>query len=199
MMNQFETVEAYLASEPRWNTELTFLRSLLLQTGFKEAVKWGAPAYTYNGKNVIGLSAFKSYITMWFWQGALLKDEAGKLINAQEGKTKALRQWRFTSMAELEANAELILLYAEEARQNEQNDKRIKPERNKVLLIPDELTAELAKNPTLASSFDKLSPGKRRNYAEYIDSAKRAETRLSRLDKIIPMILEGKGLYDKYK
>lgn len=198
-MNRIETVDDYLASVPQWKAELLFLRSLMLQAGFTETLKWGAPAYTQNGKNVVGMVAFKNYVAIWFWQGALLKDETGKLINAQDGNTKALRQWRFSSMADLELEAELVLCYLEEARQNQLDEKRIKPERNKPLVIPAELAAELLKDRQLQECFDKLSLTDRRDYAEYIATAKRAETRQSRLDKIIPLILDRKGLNDKYK
>jgi uncharacterized protein YdeI (YjbR/CyaY-like superfamily) len=34
---------------------------------------------------------------------------------------------------------------------------------------------------------------------DYITGAKREETKLKRIEKIIPLILESKGLYDKYK
>ena len=45
--------------------------------------------------------AFKSYFGLWFHQGVTLKDEASVLINAQERKTKALRQWRMTSVKDI--------------------------------------------------------------------------------------------------
>ena len=54
-------------------------------------------------------------------------------------------------------------------------------------------------NKTLASAFKKLTPGKQREYANHISEAKRDATKESRLQKITPMIIEGKGLHDKYK
>ncbi|MDT0687112.1 DUF1801 domain-containing protein [Autumnicola psychrophila] len=37
-------------------------------------MKWGAPVYTLEGKNVIGLAAFKNHCAMWFFNGASLKE-----------------------------------------------------------------------------------------------------------------------------
>lgn len=54
-------------------------------------------------------------------------------------------------------------------------------------------------DPNLEQAFKHLSPGKQRDYSEYIDVAKRDTTKLRRLNKIKPLILEGKGLNDKYK
>jgi len=70
-----------------------------------ETIKWSAPVYTFEGKNLVGLGAFKSYVGLWFFQGSLLNDKKKKLINAQEGKIKALRQWRFNSVKEIEAES----------------------------------------------------------------------------------------------
>ena len=51
---------------------------------------------------MIGIGACKSYSGIWFFNGVFLKDKQKKLINAQEGVTKALRQWRFSSVDEIE-------------------------------------------------------------------------------------------------
>ena len=69
--------------------------------GLEETVKWGGPVYVADGKNIVGLGAFKSYFALWFFQGALLADQEKVLVNAQEGRTKALRQWRFENKREI--------------------------------------------------------------------------------------------------
>jgi uncharacterized protein YdeI (YjbR/CyaY-like superfamily) len=51
----------------------------------------------------------------------------------------------------------------------------------------------------LKVAFEKLTPGKQKEYAEHIGSAKKEKTQVERLEKIKPMVLEGKGLNDKYK
>lgn len=53
---------------------------IVLSTQLQVAIKWGAPIYTFDGKNIVGLAAFKSHIALWFFQGALLKDRNKKLI-----------------------------------------------------------------------------------------------------------------------
>ena len=54
-------------------------------------------------------------------------------------------------------------------------------------------------NLSLANQFKSLTLSKQREYAEYITEVKREETKLNRLQKIIPMIEKGIGLNDKYK
>ncbi len=196
-MQSFESVDQFIANSKQWKAELTKLREILMETELTEEVKWGTPIYTYNGKNVAGMAAFKSYVGLWFHQGALLKDPKKKLINAQEGITKALRQWRFTSIKEIDEK--LIRTYLKEAIQNVKEGKEIKPNRDKPVIIPKELSTRFKKTPSSLKAFNGLSKGKQREYTEYIMEAAKPETKVRRIEKILPMILKGVGLNDKYK
>lgn len=196
-MKSFKTVDDYLDAQPQWQNELRELRALLQATELEECVKWGAPCYTLNGKNVVGMAAFKSYFGLWFHNGALLKDTEGVLINAQDGKTKALRQWRFASGKEIKKRA--IKAYVKEAIELQRQGKEIKPTRNAPLVVPPELKGALSKHRGAQKAFSALTPGCQREYANYIAEAKRADTKLKRVEKILPMILDGQGLNDKYR
>ena len=196
-MQRFKSVPDYLAGHGEWKPVLERLRAVMNESGLEETVKWGAPCYTLNGKNLVGLAAFKEFVSVWFHQGALLRDERGVLVNAQEGRTKALRQWRFRS--EDEIDEALLRAYVEETIENQRQGKEIKADRNKPLQIPDELARTLSEPGEAGERFNALSPGKRREYAEYIAEAKREETRVRRIGKIMPMILAGRGLHDKYR
>jgi len=157
----------------------------------------GAPTYVLEGKHVVGLGAFKAYAGLWFHQGAFLKDEAGVLLNAQEGKTKTLRQWRFQSKEEIDAKK--VRAYILEAIENQKQGREILPEKKKPLEIPPALEEAFNQNTRLATAFENLNLTKKREFSEYIAEAKRATTKTTRLEKIIPMILEGVGLNDKYR
>lgn len=191
-----KTVDEYIQLHPQWQEELLFLRKIMNSTELTETVKWGAPVYTINGKNIVGLGAFKSYVGIWFFQGVYLKDEKKKLINAQEGKTQAQRQWRFNHFDEIDEV--LITKYVEEAIANQKAGKELKPQK-KPLIIPKQLQFLLDKNEALASNFESMTLTKKREFAEYIADAKQEGTKLKRLERIIPMILKNKGLNDKYR
>lgn len=197
-MKKVASVEEYIASGGDWKEALALLRELLASTILEESIKWGMPVYTLKNKNVAGFSAFKFWVGIWFYQGVFLQDSAGKLINAQEGLTKGLRQWRFSGSDEIRKDRDLILSYLEEAIQNQKEGKEIRVERNKAIVIPAELNHAFRENPALKDCFDALSLSRRRDYAEHIGSAKREETRQQRLEQSIPMILEGIGRNDKY-
>lgn len=196
-MKSYKTVDEYILNAETGRDILIVLREILKNTELTETVKWGAPVYTIDGKNVVGIGSFKSYAGLWFYQGALLADKAKVLINAQEDVTKALRQWRFNSADEIDEK--LLLEYLAEAIKNERQGKKIMPDKNKPLVIPEELENALNDDAILKACFSGFTKGCQREFAQYVSDAKRAETRLSRVEKIIPMILEKKGLNDKYR
>lgn len=189
-------VELYFKGLKQWKNELNDLRALLLNKELDESLKWGRPCYSRNGKLIIGLSGFKNHYGMWFFHGVYLKDKKGVLINAQDGKTAALRQMRFDSDSKIDLK--LVDRYIDEAIQNADEGKFYKAQK-KELVIPDLLEDTLASKKDLQKLFDALSLSKKREFAEYISKAKREATKLSRLEKIIPMIEQGIGLHDKYR
>lgn len=180
----------------QWEEELLFLKSIIDKTELIETTKWGGTVYVYNKKNVIGLGGFKNYVAIWFFNGVFLKDDKKKLVNAQEDKTKSLRQWRFASKEEI--NEKEVLEYILEAIENEKQGKIIKPSK-KEPIVSELLQKEIAKNPALAEAFLKFSPYKQYEFLEYIETAKQEKTKLSRIEKVIPMILRNAGLNDKYR
>ncbi len=196
-MKRYKTVDDYVASREIWQDEINRLRAILLSTDLTEEVKWGGPCYTYNGQNVVGIGGFKSYFGLWFHQGALLKDKNKVLINAQEGTTKALRQWRMQSAKDIKPS--VIKAYVKEAISLVKHGKKIGPEKSKPIVVPPELKIVLKKNKKARKGFENLSPGLQREYTDHIASAKRAETKQKRIEKILPMITVGKGLHDKYR
>ncbi|MEE9407402.1 MAG: DUF1801 domain-containing protein [Polaribacter sp.] len=191
-------IEEYINKKEKWRKELELLRSVFIDFPVEETIKWGAPTYVFEGKNIVGLAAFKNYCGLWFFQGVLLKDKHNVFINAQEGITKAMLQWRFHSLEEI--NTEQIKEYIVETIGNIKQGKEIKSDRTKKqLIIPVELQQELNSNKEFKTKFESFSNSSKREYADYISDAKRATTRLRRMQKIILMILDGKGLHDKYK
>ncbi len=198
-MRRLKEVDTYIIKNEAWTSELELLRETILQIGMEECFKWSAPVYAHYKKNVVGLGAFKNHFCIWFFNGSLLKDENKRLYNAQEGKTTAMRQWRFQNLDEVASHVEEIEAYLKEAMKNTSIGKVVKPRVNKPLIIPIELEEEFKTDKGLKTAFDGLNLTKKREYVAHIDSAKREKTKLDRLAKIIPAILDGKGLNDKYR
>ena len=183
-------------SNEEWSAELEILKTIINKTELVETTKWGGIVYTINNKNVIGIGGFKNYFTIWFFNGVFLKDELNVLVNANEGVTKGLRQWRFTSKSEI--SEKQILLYIKEAIENEKLGKSIQPERKEVV-ISDFFKNELESNRVFSAAFEKFSPYKQKEFLEYVESAKQEKTKIERMAKIKPMVMENIGLNDKYR
>lgn len=196
-MTDSQKVDAFIAKQTKWKEKLQQLRAVFQKTELKEEVKWGKPTYTLNGKMVAAMADFKNHMALWFHQGVFLKDKQNKLINAQEGVTKALRQWRFEE--EDEIDSALVLEYINEAIANAAAGKEIKPVKKMEVSIPSILKNAFANDKNLQKSFNDLTPGRQREYAEYIGDAKREATQQNRLEKCSEMIKRGVGLNDKYK
>lgn len=191
-----EKIAAYIDKHDKWREPLEKMRALLNETALEEAVKWGVPTWTLDGKIVASIAGFKQHYALWFHQGVFLTDPHGHLVSAQEGNTRGLRHWRFgegerTPVGQMRA-------YIKEAIANQRAGKVIKPEK-KSLAMPPDLQEALDRDAHLQEAFAALTPGRQRAYADHISEAKQEKTRQKRLATISPMILAGIGLYDKYK
>lgn len=196
-MDPKDPVAAFIARHPERTASLELLDRLLREEGLTPAIKWGQPTYTLGGTNVAGLGVFKAYYGLWFFQGALLSDPEGLLVAGTEGRTQAQRQLRFQDGAPIDA--ERVRTYIAEAVNLAREGKSVARPDPRELALPDELSKALDADATLAEAFGGMSHACRREYAEYVAEAKKEETRLRRLEKVIPMILARAGLNDRYK
>lgn len=196
-MKSKKTVEEYLRAAGDWRGLLETLRGIALKSGLEEAVKWGAPCYTHRGRNIVSLVAFKDYSGLWFHDAKGLEDPLGVLQQAEGGSSESMRQWRMTRKSDIKRRA--LADYLRRARALSEVEKPKVPRTPPPRALPPELDAALGKNKKARAAFDALTPGRQRDYAEHIGEAKREATKLSRLEKILPMILAGQGLNDRYR
>ena len=195
-MNDAQKIEAYIEKHEKWKQQLSAMRSVLAATELVESVKWGSPSYSLDKSVLVSIVGFKNHCAVWFHQGVFLSDKKSLLVNAQEGTTKGMRQLRLEEGDKL--NKTVLKAYVVETIANHRAGKKISPTK-KTLKIPSELQLALDGSKKLATAFAGLTPGKQREYADHIASAKQEKTRESRTEKAIPMIISGIGLHDKYK
>lgn len=191
------TKEKHTDYREQWSACEEIMQRIIVQTTLKKERKWGIDVYTYAGKNVVAWIGFKHFFSVWFYNGVFLTDPFRVLINASEGKTKSLRQWRFASVAEMDEMK--IKAYIEEAIQAARDGKELKPEKPTELVLEEVLQQALVNDTSLYQAFEALTKGKQREYNTYIMEAKQEKTKHARLQKIIPLIQQGKGLHDKYR
>jgi len=158
-------ITSYLTKHDKWSDILSQLRQIILKTELSETVKWGMPVYTINNKNVVGLTGFKHHFGLWFFQGSFLNDKKKILVNAQEGKTKAMRHMKFTTIENVDT--QIVLNYINEAIQNAKDGKEVKPEPNKIKM-PKVLKELLGNDKKLKTKFDTFTKGRQNEFFEYI-------------------------------
>lgn len=188
-------VDFYYVKAKKWHEELEQLRTIVLECGLVEELKWGVPCYIYKEANIVLVHVFKEYCAILFFKGALLKDANGILIQ-QTKNVQAARQIRFTNAAEVRSLKTLIKSYIMEAIEVEKAGLKIEYKETKEFIIPEEFQNKLQENLDLKNAFEALTPGRQRAYIFYFSGAKQSKTRLSRIEKYIPQILDGKGLED---
>lgn len=184
--------------EHQWTDATEKMLQLMAKTPLEKTFKWGGDVFTYNDKNVISFGGFKHHFAVWFYNGVFLKDEAQHLIAASDGKTKSLRQWRFASAQAIDEKE--MLAYIKEAIQLVKDGIELPTDKSsRDIKATGFLLQHLNEHPEFAAAFYNLTPGRQKDYVNYIEKAKQEKTKISRIAKITPLILQGIGLNDKYK
>ena len=176
-----------------WQKEMTLLREIALASGLEEEVKWGQPTYTLNSKNIILIHSFKEYCGVLFFKGALLADSENILVQQTEN-VQAARQARFTNLKDVQKSSETLKKYIFEAIEIEKSGVKIEAKKTSDYPMPDELKHKFKELPELKAAFEKLTPGRQRGYLLHFSQAKQSATRLSRIEKNMEAIFNGKGL-----
>src|SRR5579864_594190 len=189
-------VDGLLRKAKTWKEELQKLRTIILECGLSEEVKWRVPCYTFEKRNIVLIHGFKEYCALLFFKGALLKDPKGILITQTEN-TQATRQIRFTNAQEIVEMEAILKSYIYEAIEVEKAGLKVAFKKTTEFTTPEEFQNKLDEIPALKAAFDALTPGRQRAYILYFSAPKQSKTRESRVEKCTQKILNGKGLDDQ--
>ena len=189
-------VDFYFRKAKKWQEELERLRTLVLDCGLTEELKWGVPCYTFEKRNIVLIHGFKEYCALLFFKGALLNDDKGILIT-QTKNTQAARQIRFTNVREIVKMKPILKAYIYEAIEVERAGLKVDFKKASEFIIPGEFQNKLDEIPALKTAFYALTPGRQRAYILYFSAPKQSKTRESRVAKCMQQILNGRGLSDQ--
>ncbi|MGA9295533.1 MAG: YdeI family protein [Ignavibacteriaceae bacterium] len=188
-------VDIFLSKAEKWRKEFEKLRTIVLDCGLTEELKWGQPCYTFQKSNIVLIHGFKEYCALLFFKGALLNDANGILIRQTEN-VQAARQIRFTNIKGIIKLESILKTYIYEAIEVEKAGLKIKMKKTSDFKIPQEFQNKLDKIPALKTAFNSLTPGRQRAYLFYFSQAKQSKTRESRIEMYMQQILNGRGLND---
>jgi uncharacterized protein YdeI (YjbR/CyaY-like superfamily) len=196
MIGMNPKVDFFFSKGKQWQEEFEKLRTIILDCGLTEELKWGVPCYTFQENNIVLIHGFKEYCAILFVKGVLLKDATGILIQQTEN-VQAARQIRFTNAREIVKLEPILKAYILEAIEVEKAGLKVPYKKAAEFNMPEELINKLEEVPGLQDAFDALTPGRQRAYILYFSAPKQSKTREARLQKYIPQILNGKGLNDQ--
>jgi uncharacterized protein YdeI (YjbR/CyaY-like superfamily) len=188
-------VDKYLSRAKNWREEQEKLRTICLDCGLAEELKWGKPCYTFQEHNIVVIQGFKEYCALLFLKGYLLNDPDGILIKTGEN-TVVGRQVRFHSVAEIVKMETILKAYIYQAIEVEKAGVKVDVTKKTEFPIPEEFQKKLDENQTLKTAFNALTPGRQRGYIFHFSQPKQSKTRESRVEKYMQQILDGKGLMD---
>jgi uncharacterized protein YdeI (YjbR/CyaY-like superfamily) len=188
-------VDAYIAKSADFATPiLTYIRETVHETcpECEETLKWSTPAFMYHGM-LCSMASFKEHATFGFWKHQLLLGERTGEAMGSFG--------RLTSVKDVQPKKQLVSLIKRAMKLNEEGAKvpRMKAAQPKAAIpLPQELKVALAKSTKARAAYDAFSPSHRREYLEWITSAKGADTRARRVETAVEWMSEGKPRHWKY-
>jgi uncharacterized protein YdeI (YjbR/CyaY-like superfamily) len=188
-------VDWFFTKASKWQQEYEQLRTIILDCGLTEELKWGCPCYSFQKSNIVLIHGFKEYCALLFMQGVLLKDAKGILVQQTEN-VQAARQIRFTNVTEIVKIKTTLKTYIKEAIAIDQAGLKVELKKTSEFKMPEEFENILDNMPELKTAFYNLTPGRQRGYLLHFSSPKQAKTREARIEKCVQQILHGKGLDD---
>lgn len=193
-------VDAYLAERtaPFALPILTEIRARVHAAlpGIEEGIKWGMPAFLYKGKTLCMMAAFKAHAILDFPHGSQVTGGTGA-----EG-TAMGEFGRMTSVDDLPKVPEFAHLLARAAALIDAGVKSRsapKPKPKPVPNAPADFAAALSGTEGASAHYDAFSAACKREYVEWIEEAKRPETRTKRIAQAVAWIAEGKTRNWKYR
>lgn len=200
MNNTDPRVDLYIEKSPAYaQAILSRLRQLIheLCPEVCEEIKWGAPHFMYRSAALCGIAAFKNHCVLHFSKASLMNIAKDSAVN-----NSAMGQFgKISTLAEVPGKKTLLPWINEAMLLNEQGVKRIikklDPRQVDAMIHPDFLKA-LKSSKKIHIAFFALSPSHRKEYIEYINEAKRPETRERRIENSISKLKEGLSHNFKY-
>ena len=196
MMTTTAKLDALLQKADRWHEERLRLRSIILDCGLSETVKWGKLCYTQDNGNVVMIAGMKEHCALGFFKGALL-DDPHRVLEKPGAHSQAMRWLKLANAKDIDTMEAVLHDYVRRAMAAEKAGLKVDFKARRALEYPQELRDAFDDDPSLKAAFEALTPGRQRGYVLHVSAAKKAATRVSRIEKCAPRIRAGKGLNDR--
>lgn len=194
-------IDAKIAASPEFARPILRRLRALAHKGCPEAeetLKWGMPHFTYRGAILFGMGSFKAHVAMGFWLGGMIVgDKASEEAMGQFGRIASTRDLPPDKVILGFIKKAMALIEQGVKNPTRSAEARAKPKPPPK--VPAFLAAAFRGDARAAEGYKGLSPGKRREYVEWLTEAKTDATREKRLAQALEWMAEGKGRNWKYE
>jgi len=201
MSERSPEIDAYIAKAPEYARPILEELRAAAHAGcpdVEEAIKWGHVSFEYKGF-LHGAAAFKKHVSWGFWKATALKDPAGLYQGVDAPSPRSLKA---KTLADLPDRQTLVAYVREAVQLNEAGTKAPRPTstcKPQVSLDPPDWFLErIAASPAAQATWDGFAPTYRKEYVEWVVTAKREATREKRMAQAIQWMAEGKKRNWKY-
>ena len=197
-------VDAYIAKSPAFARPILRHVRTLMHRGHRrieESIKWGVPAFEREGI-VAMMAAFKKHVAFGFWHEKSIRTRLGKDADRvfAKGAKLGMGGRRYHSRAELPPDAAILRAVRAAVAFNESGERPVRVrKRRPPPKAPPYLAAALKKDAKARATWARLTPGRQREYVEWLAAAKRDETRRRRLGETLALLAAGRSLRWKYE
>ncbi len=162
--------------------------------GVEETLKWSSPHFLYQGQILCSMASFKNHCAFSFWQASIMLDPEN-ILDIGKDKSAMGHLGKIEKQSDLPSNKTLssYIIQAKALIDKGVKIERKKVERNRVLVIPDEISNALKVTPEANKQFKKLSYSHQKEYIDWITEAKTEPTKHKRLKHTIVWLIEGKS------
>lgn len=205
-MKKDKRIDAYIARSADFaKPVLEHIRKLVHQASpdMEETIKWGMPHFDHEGKSVVSMAAFKQHAVFGFWKAELIKDPKNYMqARKAQGGDAMGHGGKLTSVKDLPPDKVFIDFVKQAIRLNQEGVKLPPREKKSVdpknTTAPDDFAKALKKNKKAWQVWEEWTPGKKKEYVDWIKEAKTDITRNKRIETSVEWISEGKIRNWKY-
>ncbi len=179
-------INEYIDSMPEWSREICIkLRNIIHKADPKMIEDWQLGPHFHHNGIVCGFVSLKKYVALVFYHGAKLKDEKNNLI--EDAHSIDFKKIHYSVVKDIKDK--VLINLVKEAVQINVSGKAIstRKENDTEIETPADLQKEIDAN-ALSEYFDILAYTHRKEYINWVNEAKKEETRKIRIVKTIEML-----------
>ena len=199
-MNKDNRIDEYiLKAKPFARPILRHVRKMVHRycPDVEETIKWGFPHFMHANSILCSMASFNEHCALGFWKAE--KIPALKNIIKKNGNSAMGQFGRISSLDDLPGEKEFSQIIEQGINLKTTAPKPAAKKKAIDVSVPGYFMDRLRKNKKALKTFESFPNSHKKEYVEWVDEAKREETRNRRMEQAIELMQEGKDRNWKYR